>query len=113
MITVEKALTREVQQGLSEQSRAIDTIRSVIAYDGWSGTRGKKTTSYSGVSSGTGYLISLQYMGQDCQSYMKQDLMQDGMQEDISRFMTQIVWDTYFGLYCNPIAIAEEITWPS
>lgn len=112
-LVVQKALTREVQQGLAEQSRAVDSIQAVIAYDGWSGTRGKLTTTYSGVTSGTGYLVSLQYMGQDCQSYMKQDLMQDGMQEDISRFMTQITWDTYFGLYCNPIAISEEITFPS
>lgn len=112
-LVVRKAITSEVQQGLAAQSRAIDSIQSVIAYDGWSGTRGGLTTTYSGVSSGTGYLISLQYRGQDLQSYMKQDLMQDGMQDDISRFLTQVVWDTYFGLYSNPIGCAEEITWPS
>lgn len=113
MFTVEKALRREVQQGFADQSSARDMIRSVIAYDGWTGTRGGKSTTYSGVSSGTAYLISLQYQDQDLQSYLKQDLMQDGEDEDISRFMTQIVWDTYFGVYANPTRCVEEISWPS
>ena len=110
-LTIRKALTTEVQSGLAAQSRAVDSIRSVIAYDGWTGTQGKIATAYSGVTSGKAYLISLQYMGQDFQSYMKQNLMQDGTQEDISRFLTQIVWDTYFGAYANPIAAVEEISW--
>lgn len=113
MFAVEKALAPEVQQGFAGQSSARDMIRSVVAYDGWTGTRGAKSTTYSGVSSGTAYLISLQYQDQDLQSYLKQDLMDDGPQEDITRFMTQIVWDTYFGVFADPIACVEEITWPS
>lgn len=111
-LVIQKALTREVQQGLASQSRVIDSIQTVIAYDGWTGTRGSKTTTYSGVSSGTAYLINLGYRDQDFQSYMKQDLMQDGMQEDVTRFLTQIVWDTYFGAYANPTAAVEEVTLP-
>lgn len=110
--TVEKALSRVAQQGVQLQSSAIDQVQSVIAYNGWTGTRGSKSTTYSGVTSGKAYLISLQYRDQDFQSYMKQDLMEHGMQEDVSRFMTQVVWDTYFTAYANPTAAVEEITWP-
>jgi len=112
-LTVEKALTREVQQGLALQSRVIDSIQTVIAYDGWTGTRGLLETTYSGVTSGTGYLINLGYRDQDFQSYIKQDLLQDGTQDDITRFLMQVVWDTYFGAYANPTAAVEEITWPT
>lgn len=114
MFTVEKALMRVPQQGASQQSSALDMIRSVIAYDGWTGTRGGKSTTYAGVTSGTGYLVSLQYQDQDFQSYMKQDLMQDPNEDyDLSRFMTQLAWDCYFGAYANPTRAVEEITWPS
>ena len=114
MFMVERALQRVPQQGVSLQaSSALDMVRAVIAYDGWTGTRGGLVTTYSGVSSGTGYLISQQYRGLDFQSYMKQDLMNEGEETDISRFMTQTVWDTYFGVYANPVAAVEEITWPS
>lgn len=112
-LTVEKALRREVQQGLALQSGVLDSVQTVIAYDGWTGTRGLKSTTYSGVSSGTGYLINLGHRDQDFQSYIKQDLLQDGEQEDVSRFMMQIVWDTYFGAYANPTAAVEEVTWPT
>ena len=111
LFTIEKALTREVQQGLAQQSQTVrNAIRAVIAYDGWTGTRGNLTTTYAGVSAGKAYLISLQYQGQDFQSYMKQDLMQDGEERDVSRFMTQVVWDTYFGAYANPLRAVEEIS---
>lgn len=111
-LLVEKALRPEVQQGLATQSRAIDAIQEVIVYDGWTGTRGLKSTTYAGVSSTKGYLINKGYRDQDFQSYMKQDLMQDGTQEDVTRFLMQVVWDTYFGAYANPTAAVEEITWP-
>lgn len=111
---VEKALTREVQQGLASQSRMLDTIQSVIVYDGWSGTRGLKTTTYSGVTSGTGYLVNLQYKDQDFVSYMKQALESAMGNPDLSRFiLEQIIWDTYFTNYANPTAAVEEITFPS
>lgn len=112
LFTIEKALTSVPQQGVTLRSRAIDTIRDVVAYDGWTGTRGSKTVSYGGVASGTAYLIDLANRSMDFLSFMKQDLMQDGTQEDISRFMTQVVWDTYFGVYASPLQSVEEITLP-
>ena len=54
LFTVERALNIVAQQGFSKQSSAISRISNVIAYDGWTGTRGKKSTTYSGVTAGTG-----------------------------------------------------------
>jgi hypothetical protein len=111
---VERALQRVSQQGVSLQANsAMSAIRSVIVYDGWSGTRGNKTVSYSGVTAGKGYLVSQQYRGQDYISFEKQALQNGGMQEDISRFLTQSVWDSYYGVYANPLRTVEEITFPS
>lgn len=112
-VVIEKALTVVPQQGVTLRSRVLDSIRNIIVYDGWTGTRGLKTTTYTGVSSGTGYLISQQFQDQDFQSYVKQDLMQEGEERDLSRLLTQVVWDTYHGVYANPTAAVEEITWPS
>jgi hypothetical protein len=112
MFAIERALRSEVQSQFALQSSARDMIRSVIAYDGWTGTRGAKSTTYTGVTSGTAYLVNLAYQSQDFQSYMKPDLMQDGQDEDASRFMTQLIYDTYFGAYANPLVAVEEITLP-
>lgn len=112
MFKIERALRSEVQSQFALQSSARDMVRSVIAYDGWTGTRGAKTTTYTGVTSGTAYLIDLAHQSEDFQSYMKQDLMQDGQDEDASRFMTQLIYDTYFGVYANPTAAVEEVTLP-
>lgn len=114
LFMVEKALTGVPQVGVQLQSRtAIDAIRNVIAYDGWTGSRGSKTTTYSGVTSGKGYLIDLGNRDMDCVSYIKQDFNQSGTQEDVSRFLTQVVYDTYFTNFCDVDACTEEITWPS
>lgn len=110
---VERALQRVAQLGTSVQATsALDAIRGVIAYDGWTGVRGNKTVTYSGVASGKAYLISQQYKGQDYRSFEKQALQNEGTQEDISRFLTQSVWDSYYGVYANPLKSVEEITWP-
>jgi hypothetical protein len=69
-----KALTREVQQGLASQARSLDSIQSVISYNGWTGTRGSKTTTYTGVTSGTAYLIDVSQKDADFQSFMKRIL---------------------------------------
>jgi len=113
MFLVEKALSRVAQQGIARQSSAIDMIRAVIAYDGWTGTRGSKTTTYAGVTAGKAYLISQQYRGVDYQSYMKQDFGLDGQDNDASRFMFQQVYDVYLGLFADPGRSVEEITWPT
>lgn len=110
----ERVLTRVPQQGFTKQPPSmLQAIRSVIAYDGWSGTRGNKTVTYQGVTSGKAYLINLQYRGQDFRSFEKQALANSGMQEDVSRFMTQQVWDSYYGVYANPERAVQEITLPN
>lgn len=58
-MTVQKALRREVQQGLAQQSDGLDAIQAVVSYDGWTGTRGLKETSYAGVAGAKGYLVNI------------------------------------------------------
>ena len=110
---IERALTRVPQVGTTRQSSAIDAIQAVIAYDGWTGTRGNKTISYSGVASGKAYLIDLSNRSMFFQSYVKQGLDQAMGNSDVSRFiLDQIVWDCYQGVYANVLAATEEITLP-
>lgn len=113
MFMMERALTRVPQQGFTLQSSMLDMIRNVIVYDGWSGTRGAKTVTYSGVTANKAYLISQQYRGQDFRSFEKQSLQNEGTETDISRFLTQSVWDSYYGVYANPLRSVEEITLPT
>lgn len=110
---MEKALQVVPQQGFSVQSSAQQMVRSVIAYDGWTGTRGAKATTYSGVTANKAYLISQQYRGQDFRSFVKTDLEQYGTQEDISRFLTQTIWHSRYGVYANPLRAVEELTLPT
>lgn len=111
---VSNALKRRLQDGINVQSDAIAAIRDVIIYGGWTGTRGDLTTAYSGVSTGTGYLISLQYRSQDFQSFVKRSLQAAMGNPDVSRFiLEQIVWDVHMGVYANPLRAVEEITWPT
>jgi hypothetical protein len=109
---VGKALTVVPQQGVTLRSDILNSIRDIVVYDGWTGTRGSKSTTYSGVTSGKGYLVSQQFQDQDFQSFVKQDLAEAGQEQDVSRLLTQIVWDTAFGVYANPVAAVEEITFP-
>lgn len=109
---VEKALSRVAQEGVQLQSSAINQIQDVIAYDGWTGTRGNKTTTYAGVTSGKAYLIDKANRMMDFKFYVKQDLRLDGEDMDASRFMTQRVYDCYFGCYANVLRSTEEITLP-
>jgi hypothetical protein len=114
VFTVERALRIVPQEGVAVQANsAINAVRAVIAYDGWTGTRQGKTVTYPGVTAGTGLLVSQQYRGQDARSFVKQALQNEGMQEDISRFLTQQVWDSYYGVYANPLRSTEEITFPT
>jgi hypothetical protein len=113
MFAMERALTRVPQQGVTRQSSLIDMITNVIVYDGWSGTRGNKTVTYSGVTANKAYLISQQYRGQDFRSFEKQSLQNEGMEQDISRFLTQSIWDSYYGVYANPLRSVEEVTLPT
>jgi hypothetical protein len=111
---IERALARRLQDGINVQSSAINKIRNIIAYDGWSGTRGKKTVSYAGVTAGKAYLISGQYRDSDFQSFVKQGLQSQRGDGDLSRFIVeQVVYDSWFGMYANPLRATEEITWPT
>ncbi len=110
---VERALNRVPQQGFQLDSSAVGMIQTVIGYRGWTGTRGKKTVTYPGVTSGKAYLVNLSFREEDFQSYIKQGLEEYGRDEDITRFLMQIVWDTRFGVYANPLRAVEELTWPS
>lgn len=113
VFTFERALGRVPQQGFDLQSTAFSRIQTIIEYNGWTGTRGKKSTSYAGVPSGKAYLVSLGNRNEDLQSYIKQPLQMTMGNPDVSRFiMAQNVWDTYFGVYANPAACVEEITLP-
>ncbi len=113
VFTMERALARVPQTGMDLQSSAIDMVRNVIVYDGWTGTRGGKVTTYTGVAANTAYLISQQYRGQDFRSFEKTALQNYGTQEDISRFLTQSVWHSRYGVYANPLRGVEEITLPT
>ncbi|HVU10682.1 MAG TPA: hypothetical protein VHD90_05360 [Phototrophicaceae bacterium] len=114
LFTMERALMRVPQEGLAVQSSAIGRIQNIIAYDGWSGARGKKTVSYSGVTANTAYLINLGFKAQDHQSYEKQPLQSASADGDLSRFILEnAVLDSYFGVYANPIASTEEVSLPT
>jgi len=111
---IERALNRRIQDGINVQSSAINKIRNVIAYDGWSGARGRKATSYAGVTKGKAYLVSGQYRAADFQSYVKQGLQSQKGDGDLSRFIVeQVVYDGWIGVYANPTRAVEEISWPS
>lgn len=113
LFALERALTRVPQLGFGVQSSALDMVQTIIAYDGWTGTRGNKTTTYTGVTANEAYLISLQYRGQDFVSYQKSGLQEYGRDEDVSRFLLQVIWDCRFGVYANPAVAVQKITLPS
>jgi hypothetical protein len=111
---VERALTVVAQQGTSQQSSAVGDIRTVLAYNGWTGTRGKKTTTYGGVPAGTAFLVSVGLAREDFVSLVKQGLVRTDGNPDVSRFiLNQSVWDTYRGVYAAPAAAVQKITWPT
>lgn len=114
MFTAERATQPVPQLGISVQTQSVlSSIRAIIAYDGWTGRRGNKTVTYPGVAANKAYLISQQYRGQDYISLVKQALQNEGMQQDISRFLTQSVWDSYVGVYANPLRSVEELSLPT
>lgn len=108
-----RALQPVPQQGFTIQTDAGDLVGTLIAYNGWSGTRGKKVLSYAGVTSGKAYLINLGYQEEDFQSYVKQDVESQLGESDMSRFiLEQVIYDMYLGVFANPERAVEEITLP-
>ncbi len=112
---LKRVLRSVAQQGISLQSDPSDlNIRALVEYDGWSGTRGAKTVSYSGVTANKAYLVSLGHQNLDFQSFIKTNLMRMDGDVDISRLILAAdQWVTDFGVYANPIAAVEEITLPT
>lgn len=114
LFMLRRALQRRLQDGIDVQSDALSFIRNIVVYDGWSGSRGKISRTYTGVTKGTGYLISQQFGDMDFQSYIKQDLQSQSGDGDLSRFIVeQVVYDSWFGMYAAPLKAVEEITWPT
>ena len=112
--TTERMLNPVPQQGFTYQSSAIGLISAVVSYNGWTGTRGEKSTSYAGVTTGKAYLIDTSWRTEDFLSRVKVPLESAMGNADISRFIAeQVVWYTHFGVYANPAGSVEEITWPT
>lgn len=102
-----------LQDGGTARSEVISMIDSVIEYDGWTGTRGNKSTTYSGMTDGQARVVSLRDRVNDFRSYVSQDLMSTVGDQDASRFIEEeTIWDMYLGAYCDTAPL-QKITWPT
>ncbi len=102
------------QQGTAVDSNVWDQIQAIVAYNGWSGTRGKKTVSYTGVTSTKAYLIDVSNKFRYLRSFVKQPLEAAMGNPDVSRFIPeQTVWDCYLTNFADIAATTEEITLPT
>lgn len=112
-LKLQKALQLTIQDGNPARSPVQSQISSVIEYDGWSGTRNGKTTTYSGVADNVGYLIGLSDRSNDFRSYQNQGLEPTMGNPDVSRrIMAQTVWDLDRGVYCDTTAV-QKINFPT
>ena len=88
-------------------------MNTILEYDGWSGTRGKKSTTYDGVPAGTAYLVSLAHRTEDFMSMFKHGLRRQMDQGSLLKFiMARTVWDVRFGVFADPKRSVQKITWP-
>lgn len=109
-----RALSNVPQQGLDIGATSRERITSIIAYNGWSGSRGEETATYTGVASGTAYLIDTRYRDMDFQSYFKHGLRQRMGQENVTRFIkAETVWDVRLGVFADPVRAVHKITLPT
>lgn len=112
-IKAQKSLMITIQDGNPAQSPVVSQIQSVVEYDGWTGERNGKETTYPGVSDNTGYLIGLGDQMNDFRSYQNQGLEQTIGNPDVSRLiLAQYVWDLDRGVYCDTEAV-QEIEFPT
>lgn len=87
---------------------AVTGIQSVIYYDGWEVTVGKKSYSYAGVTPGKAYLIRPK---RGFKELVKQDLRIEATSGDLSRLIeSQIVGYAYRGVYCAVEENCQEIS---
>jgi hypothetical protein len=112
--TIEKALMGVEQRRFQRQSPSVlSSIRAVVAYDGWTGARGKKTTTYEGVADDKAYLVDMSNREVDFISRFKQQLQPTHGDGDLSRFIIeQVVYDFYVAVFSAPDKAVDEITWP-
>ncbi len=115
VFNIEKALITVPQVGVSLQApSARAAIRGVVAYDGWIGTMGNLSVTYTGVTAHKAYLVDTAYQAKYLRSFMKIGLTNAMGNPDVSRFvLDQIVWSTHFGAYASPIATTEEVSLPT
>lgn len=86
---------------------AVTGIQSVIYYDGWEVTVGKKSYSYNGVTQGKGYLVRPK---RGFKELLKQDLRVEATAGDLSRLVeSQIVGYAYRGVYAAVEENVQEI----
>ncbi|MBY9081002.1 aspartate ammonia-lyase [Paenibacillus sp. HN-1] len=83
---------------------AVDGITTVIYYDGWTTTVGKKTYTYTGVAQGDAYLIRPR---RGFKELIKKDLTIESATADLSRLIeAQIVGYSFRGVYA---AVEENV----
>lgn len=114
-VMVKRVLFPVPQQGITIQlPDVLGDIENVIVYRGWSGAQGLKTTTYAAPTAGTAYLVDKSHKMDNFYSMMKQPLMDESGNADVSRFIEeQTVWDIHFGVTALPLNAVEEITWPT
>ena len=114
-IMVKRILWPVPQQGITVQLPDIlGDIENVIVYRGWSGTQGLKTATYAAPTAGKAYLVDKSRKMDNFYSMMKQPLMDEAGNKDVSRFIEeQTVFDIHFGVTALPLNAVEEITWPT
>lgn len=114
LFTLERAVNVVPQLGITRQSSAIQQVRAIIAYNGWTGTQGLTSTTYAGVTAGKCYLVDVGRQSRNFRSYVKHPLRRQAGESDMSRFiLEQTVWDVRFGSYTDAAAGVEEVTLPT
>jgi len=89
---------------------SVPGIASVIMYDGWNITVGKREYTYAGVGVNTAYLIQPK---KSLKELIKHDLLVDSDNADLSRLIEkQIIGRARRGVYAAIDASVEEITLP-
>jgi hypothetical protein len=112
-LKAQKSMLITIQDGNPNRSPVNSQISGVIEYDGWTGDRNGKETTYDGVADNKGYLIGLADRANDFRSYQNQGLDQTMGNPDVSRrILAQTVWDLDRGAYCDTTAV-QEINWPT
>lgn len=111
---IRNALLWRLQDSGGATPPGMDQIQNLIIYDGWTGVRGAKETSYAGQTINKAHLVSKQYRDQDFQSWEKQGLQDVQGEADHSRFiLEETIWDCFIGVFADPEEAVEEITLPT